>query len=62
MVAHGIFGDSLWAFLVIGGFIILGAAIAFAALRNRVSSRQMERTEEATRKLYDEGAVDPDRR
>ena len=51
-------GDSLWTFLVIGGFIILGAAIAFAMMRNRMSPRQEQRTEDATRKLYDEGTVD----
>ena len=53
------FGDSLEAFLVIGGFIILGAAIAFAMLRNRVSPQQERRTEQATRELYDD--VDPNR-
>jgi hypothetical protein len=52
------FGDSLQAILVIGGFIVLGAAIAWAMARNRVSRRQEARTEDATRHLYDEGTVD----
>ena len=52
------FGDSLWTFLVIGGFVILGAAIAFATMRNRITPRQEQRTEDATRQLYDEGTVD----
>lgn len=51
-------GDSLWTFLVVGGFVILGGAIAVAMLRNRVTPRQEQRTEDATRKLYDEGTVD----
>ncbi|MEH3157909.1 MAG: hypothetical protein PGN08_02690 [Sphingomonas taxi] len=46
------FGDSLWAFVVIGGFIILGLAIAFAKARNRVSPEQERRTEQATHDLY----------
>lgn len=49
---HSTFGDSLWAFVVIGGFIILGLAIAYAKLRNKVTPEQEARTEAATRELY----------
>lgn len=52
------FGDGLWAFVVIGGFLILAAALAWAKLSNRTSRRQAERTEEATRELYDEGTTE----
>ncbi|SEJ76097.1 hypothetical protein SAMN05428950_10358 [Sphingomonas sp. OV641] len=51
---HQATGDSLWAFIVVGGFIILGLAIAFAKLRNRVSPEQERRTEQATREMYKE--------
>ena len=47
-----IFGSSVWAFVVIGGFIILGGAIAFAALRNRQTRRGEAHTEAATRQNY----------
>jgi hypothetical protein len=47
-------GDNLWAFVVLGGFVILGAAIAYAMMRNRVSPEREARTEEATARLYDE--------
>ncbi|MGR6330532.1 hypothetical protein ACU5AX_15830 [Sphingomonas sp. XXL09] len=46
------FSDGLWAFVVIGGFIILGLAIAFAKLRNRSSPEAKRRTEDATADLY----------
>ena len=52
------FGDSLWTFLVIGGFIILGAAIAYAALRNRTTPEQDRRTAEATRRMYKEQSAE----
>jgi len=55
------FGDSIWAFVVIGGFIILGIAIAIAKARNRVSPEQLRRTEEATRELYKGDPVDHSR-
>ena len=44
----------LYGLVVIAGFIILGAAIAYAMARNRRSPREEKRTEEATRALYDE--------
>lgn len=57
---NSIFGDSLWAFMVVGGFIILGAAIAFAMFRNKVTSEQDRRTEQATRDLYKEQSREDD--
>jgi hypothetical protein len=52
--------DGLWAFVVIGGFIILGLAIAFAKFRNRASAADKGRTEQATRDVY--AAEEADRR
>ena len=57
-MADGIFGDGLWAFVVIGGFLILAAAIAWAKFNNRTSRRQEARTEQATRELYEEGTTE----
>lgn len=47
-------GESMWAFVVIGGFVILGIVIAVAKLMNRTTPEQLRRTEEATRELYKE--------
>ena len=44
----------LYALVVIVGFIVLGAAIYYARATNNVSKRQFDRTEDATRRLYDE--------
>ena len=57
-MANSILGGSLWAIVVAFGFVILGGAIAYAMMRNRVSPGQERRTEEATRKLYEEGTTD----
>ena len=46
--------DVLYGLLVIAGFIILGGVIIYARATNRVSRRQFEETEAATRRLYDE--------
>jgi hypothetical protein len=51
---HSGFGDSLWAIVVVGGFIVLGLALAFAKLRNKTTPEQKARTEAATRELYKE--------
>ena len=51
---NSIFGSSLWAIVVAGGFVILGAAIAYAMIRNRRTPREERHTEEATRRLYEE--------
>lgn len=57
-MADSAFGDGLWAFVVIGGFLILAAAIAWAKLSNRTSRRQDARTEQATRELYEDGTTE----
>lgn len=51
-MATSTFGDSLWAFVVVGGFVILGAALLYARLRNRTTPEQDRRRDEATRTLY----------
>ena len=51
---HQATGDSLWAFVVIGGFIILGLTIAIAKFRNKTSAAQDARTEQATHDRYKE--------
>ncbi len=45
---------TLYGLVVIAGFIILGAAIAYAMARNKQTPREERRTEDATRALYDE--------
>ena len=44
----------LYTLVVIGGFIILGGAIAWAKLRNNTTPREDRHTERATRDLYRE--------
>jgi len=61
-MATSVFGNGLWAFVAIGGFLILGAAIAWAKLSNRTSAREDARTEQATRELYEEGTTEADAR
>ena len=51
-MANGAFGSGFWGIVVIGGFIILGLALAFAKLRNRTTPEQDRRTEQATREMY----------
>ena len=51
-MATSLFGDSLWAIVVVGGFVVLAAAIAFAKLRNNQTPREERRTERATHDLY----------
>lgn len=46
------FGDSLWAIVVVLGFVVLGGAMLFARTRNKVSPQQHARTEAATRENY----------
>ena len=53
----GFWQGSMYGLVVIAGFIILGAAIAFAMIRNRRSPREERHSEEATRRLYEEGTV-----
>ncbi|WP_174297398.1 hypothetical protein [Sphingomonas bacterium] len=53
-MATSFLGSLGWSGIVIFGFVILAAAIAYAALRNRQTPRQERATEDATRALYDE--------
>ena len=43
-----------WMLLTVVGALVLAAAIAFAALRNRSERQPVEKSEEATRRLYEE--------
>lgn len=51
-------GDGLWAFVVIGGFVILAAAIAWAKLKNKSGPRSEAYTEQKTRELYKDTSPD----
>lgn len=53
-------GSSIfWTLVVfVGGFIVLGAVIAWAKKNNHQTRREFERTEAATRDLYDGDPVD----
>lgn len=57
-------GSSTFFTLVVfvGGFLVLGAVILWAMRNNRQSPREYERTEDATRKLYDGDPVDHSKR
>lgn len=55
---HSSFGDSLWAIVLVGGFIILALGIAIAKLRNKTTVAQDARTERATHDLYKEQSRD----
>ncbi len=46
-------GGGLWGVMTILGPIILAAVILWAIFNNRTSKREKERTEEATREMYD---------
>ena len=52
----------LWGLLTILGPIVLAAALIWAMLHNRSSRREIERTEEATKKLYEEQNADDEAR
>ncbi len=54
----------LWLFLVVGGFIILGALIAYGVSRNKSrSTAEVARSELGTREVYGkEGAENSPRR
>ena len=43
-----------WTWIIIIGGLLLVAVIAFATLRNRSEPRQVEKSEAATRRLYEE--------
>jgi hypothetical protein len=46
MEAYGSFG--LWAFVIVGGPILLGLIIAYGALQSRRRSRQVKQVTETT--------------
>ena len=43
-----------WMLLTVVGALVLAAVIAYAALRNRAEPQQVEKSEEATRRVYEE--------
>ena len=43
-----------WMLVAVIGVIILAVVIAWAMMRNRAPDPQVERSEEATRRLYEE--------
>lgn len=52
-------GSIFWILVVfVGGAIVLGAAIAWAQRHNKQTRAEFERTEAATRELYDGDPVD----
>ena len=55
-------GDSLWAFVVVGGFVILLAALLYGRLSNKRSPAEEARTEAATRDLYREQSAEDEPR
>ena len=61
-MTNSTFGTSIWGIVVIGGFIVLGAAIIFARLRNRTTPEEDRRTAEATRAMYKEQSAEDDAR
>jgi hypothetical protein len=50
--------SSLQGLMVVIGPIVLALALAWAVLRNRGSKRDVQRTEEATARMYKEQARD----
>ena len=45
---------SLWGLMTIVGPIVLAAVLLWAIFHNKGSKSQVDRTEDATRRLYDE--------
>lgn len=54
----GLLGSGLWGVVVVLGPLILGLAIWWALRHNKQSKSEYERTEAATRALYDGDPVD----
>jgi hypothetical protein len=48
------FGGFNWSLLTIVGAIVLAVVIAWAALRNRSSRAEIDRSEQATHRVYEE--------
>lgn len=54
-------GGDLWLLLTVGGVVVLGAAMAFAIMRNRkMTSGQKKASESATRDVYAAEAREPE--
>ena len=51
-------GETLQGLMIIVGPILLAAAILWAVLNNRGTKAEVQRTEDATRELYDAQDVD----
>ena len=52
------FGDSLWAIVVVLGFVVLGGAIAFAKFKNKTTPSEDARTAQATKDMYREQSAE----
>lgn len=48
--------EGLWAFVIVGGPIILGVALLWAMTHNRMSRRQREQSDAAVRRVRHEAA------
>ncbi|MDQ0840214.1 hypothetical protein QFZ54_004067 [Sphingomonas faeni] len=48
--------EALWAFVVIGGPIILGAVLLWASTHNRMSRKQKKESDAAARRVRREAA------
>ena len=46
------FGDHIWAIVVIGGPIVLAAVLIWARIRNKPTAHEEAQTDQATRDLY----------
>ena len=55
-------GGGLWSVMTILGPIVLAAVLLWAILHNRTSKRRKDRTEDATREIYDEQSAEDTRR
>ena len=49
---------SFYGLMVVLGPLVLGAVLLWALLNNRRTKREEQRTEDATRKMYDQQARD----
>ena len=54
--------DHFYAFMLIGGPILLGVVLLWAMTHNRLSRRQKQESEAATRRLYKEQGEEDRRR
>lgn len=55
--------ESIWLFVVVGGAVLLGLAIAWGIFRSRQETRtEVERAEEGTREIYGKSPEEPRQR